>query len=163
MSPSPKRCAERERLIDLLKAANQELTDIHQAEIVAALIGNLAGFESLRPSSWTSVWISHLCISFYHLAQRVSIGEALLATGPQRRTPPNELQRLDRGPCRSLYLLPARTRISLHPSVAWPAVKNFRQLSNLSIHLGVPCPRDSCSSHGARGARERAGGGSRPQ
>lgn len=41
-------CPEREGLLDLLKAANQELADVHAGEIGAAMLGNLAGFEALQ-------------------------------------------------------------------------------------------------------------------
>ena len=48
LGPAPNRCPERERLLDLLRAANQELVGLHAGEVAAAMLGNLARFEALQ-------------------------------------------------------------------------------------------------------------------
>ena len=49
MGPPPRRCVDRERLLDELKSVNAELNTIHDAEIAAGLLGNLKGFKGLQP------------------------------------------------------------------------------------------------------------------
>lgn len=42
-------CAERERLLDQLLAANNRLTAIHELEMSAVKDGDMSAFEALRP------------------------------------------------------------------------------------------------------------------
>ena len=48
-APVAKRCPARERLLDMLKRAIQEINRIHDDEIAAAVRGDLAGLEALQP------------------------------------------------------------------------------------------------------------------
>lgn len=46
---APKGCPDRARLLDMLKAAIQEINGIHDSEIAAAVRGDLAGLQALQP------------------------------------------------------------------------------------------------------------------
>ena len=46
---APRGCPDRERLLNILKRAIQEINEIHDAEIAAAVRGDLAGLEALQP------------------------------------------------------------------------------------------------------------------